>query len=137
MHIYIIILYIELHVNLYFLLSKSSLLDRLHFGLSLAVSGDTPISPLVFLALLAGHLTLSRAILEHLASSLNSLRSSSAFSRAIIFVLHLLQICVGISSSMQAVSCSKISILLAHCCCKPVAVNKLIALMLLTKPLAC
>ena len=35
---------------------------------------------------------------------------------------------------MQAVTYSKVSILLAHCCCKLVAVNKLIALTLLTKP---
>ena len=87
-------------------------------------------------ALLTGHLTLSRAVLEHLASSLNSLRSASAFSRAIIFVLHLLQICVGSPPSIQAVTWSKLSILLAHdCCCKPVAVKKLVALTLVTKPL--
>ena len=67
-------------VFIYVLLSKSScFLNSLDLGLSMAVSGDTPVALLVLLVPLSGPLTLSKADLEQLASCLNSLRSAAAF----------------------------------------------------------
>jgi len=63
--------------------------------LSLAVSGDTPMSLLVHLVLLSGPLTLSKADLEQLASCLNSLKSAAAFSSVTVRALHLMQIAIA------------------------------------------
>ena len=100
--------------------------ESLDLGLSLAVAGETPVSLLVHFDFFTGHCTPAKADIEQLASCLNSLKSTVAFSSETTLSLHLRP------SMLPTGMLRRVWILKAHCCWRPVAVNKLTALLLST-----